>query len=127
MSLILRISHFSQPTSFDPDDVKGCFAVNCKQTPEFRLISLEGPGTEGDGEGGTESCEAGVGIALFCREHAFQQARERIDECEGIVPCDIPTLGFLFLPMHIESELAAKLQAEVTPEVWTKPINQTPS
>lgn len=117
----------SLPTSFDPEDVKGCFGTNCGRPPEFRLLVLEGAGTYDTVEGGTEYAEAGVAVALLCREHAFEQVRDTLAVCEGTVQTDLPTLGFMLLPLHIEPKLASELQAEVTPEVWTEPATDTPS
>jgi hypothetical protein len=115
------------PTSFDPEDVKGCFGTSCDRTPEFRLITLEGAGTYDTVEGGTEYAEAGVAVALLCREHAFEEVRNALAVCEGTIRSDLPTLGFMLLPLHIDPQLASELQAEVTPEVWTEPKTGTPS
>lgn len=117
----------SQPTSFDPEDVKECFGTNCGRTPEFRLITLEGAGTYETVDGDAEYSEAGVAVALLCREHAFEEVRNALAVCEGTVQSNLPTLGFMLLPMHIQPQLASDLQAEVTPEVWTAPTSGTPS
>jgi hypothetical protein len=65
--------------------------------------------------------EAGVGVALLCRKHAFEEVRDTLAVCEGTIRSNIPTRGFMLLPLHIEPKHASKPQAEITPEAWTEP------
>lgn len=102
---------------FKPEEVRACHAFEdedwCRNRPDFRLITLEGPGRLADGE----DVGPTVGISLLCRSCAVKLAREMLSEIKGLRGSDIPTLGLMVLPMHIDSNLTEMLKANVTPEV----------
>lgn len=109
-----------EPTSSDPGHLRispGHVSIDsCQAQPEFRVITLEGAGHTLDGE----EVEPGVGVSLLCPQCAIHEARELLEVMDGNLECNIPTLGFMILPLHIESSLAEELRANVVPEVLTK-------
>jgi hypothetical protein len=116
-----------EPMSFDAEEMRACFAVKangrCRNRPDLRLIALDGSGRSTDGK----EVEPSVGVSLLCRACATRVAREIVDDIEGVRGSDVPTLGFMLLPMHIESTLVEMLRLNVTPEVWTDPKSPGPS
>ena len=110
------------PTTFSPSDLKGCFGFECHRPPEFRLIELDGSGRFETGE----TYDGGTSVGLFCRTCAISQIRDNLEIIEGTGQADIPVLGFMLLPLHLTSERTAELSAEITPEVWTESVSNTP-
>lgn len=108
------------PTSFAKEDVNSCFALDCKRRPEFRLIYLDGEGTDVEGN----HVERGVRVALFCRECAAAIVSDLTEEIEGTVEADIPVLGVMLLPISMTTEDVEQLREEITPEVWLDPEEQ---
>jgi hypothetical protein len=121
---LLKVQFELEATSFDAEDLKACFRLkkegHCNNTPDFRLITLEGPGRLADGE----EVQASVGVSLLCRSCATEVARETLDVIEGLKESDPPTLALMLLPMHIESTHAEMLRVNLTPEVLTDSENQ---
>jgi hypothetical protein len=121
---LVKVSLDMGPTSFDSDELMTCFGIKeeglCKNRSDFRLVALDSAGKTARGK----NVEPSVGVSLLCRTCAIKAAREVLDEIEGLRGTNVPTLGFMLLPMHIEASLAEQLRVNVTPEVWTDPKNR---
>ncbi|PSH02847.1 MAG: hypothetical protein CXZ00_15250 [Acidobacteria bacterium] len=109
-------------TSFDKDDIKTCFGLDCKNPPEFRLVTLDGEVTYADGQ----LTEPEVGVTLLCRRCAIDIVEHNLAELDDSIQSDVPTLGFMLLPMRIDPEIAQDLRDEITPELWTDPESDKP-
>jgi hypothetical protein len=60
-----------------------------------------------------------VGVSLLCRACAAKAALDALNAIVGDTKSDIPTLGFMLLPMHIETKLADMLKGNVTSDLLT--------
>jgi hypothetical protein len=103
------------PTTFDKEDVTGCFGGNCDQPPAYRVITLAAEGVVEDERVG------GIGVSLLCREcllreHSLKNLGEAIYYGEKGVPGP-PDIGILVLPLHMTKSQVSQLREEITEEV----------
>jgi hypothetical protein len=100
--------------TFHPSDLLTCFGSNCKNKPVFRVIQWLGEGQLDDG--GRE--EEGASVMLACRSCMIDELEAFRDEQNGTLSANIPTLGFIALPMRLTDGQVASLREEITPHVW---------
>src|SRR5690349_25176350 len=103
-------------SSFHAEDTTSCFGLHCDREPKFRLITLDGEGEDSEGN----TIEAGVGIALLCRECAINQVENALEVIGEKVQSDVPTLGLVLLPLQLTADQVHQLKEEISESV---PIN----
>jgi hypothetical protein len=101
-------------TSFHPNNLLACFSPACENKPEFKVVQWLGEGLLDDGE----KWEAGTAVMLTCRSCMIEQLEAFRDEQDGTLSADIPTLGFIALPMRLTQGQVESLREEITPHVW---------
>ena len=101
-------------TSFHPNDLLTCFGFHCPNKPEFKIVQWLGEGLLDDGE----KEEEGVAVMLACRNCMIDELEAFRDEQNGTLSADIPTLGFIALPMRLTDKQVESLREEITPHVW---------